>query len=221
MAQSITAASAGRVNRRFMFLALVLAALSAVLVYPLLTRSSDSGGSVAAGIPVVVAKVTINPGVTITAEMLGIQEVPQAAVGAQAFSEVEAAVGEVARYPIVPGEQVLLSKVVGSPIVGSPDVLSNIIEAELADPAATAAKDRFLEVNEERIDDILKVCLLLFGDHSPLCAGRLVNARIDNDRLDPGFPECLRHVEHKQASADAADHIHAAGPDLGCLAGDM
>ena len=131
MAQSITAASAGRVNRRFLFLALVLAALSAVLVYPLLTRSSDSGGSAVAGIPVVVAKVTINPGVTITAEMLGIQEVPQAAVGAQAFSEVDAAVGEVARYPIVPGEQVLLSKIVGSSIVGSPDVLSNIIEGGL------------------------------------------------------------------------------------------
>ncbi len=128
MAQSITAASAGRVNRRFLFLALVLAALSAVLIYPLLTRSSESSTSAPAGIPVVVAKVTINPGTVITAEMIGVQEVPQAAIGAQAFSEVGAAVGEVARYPIVPGEQVLLSKIVGSSILGSPDVLSNIIE---------------------------------------------------------------------------------------------
>ena len=44
MAQTMTAASIGRVNRRFLFLALILAALSAVLVYPLLTRSSGSGG---------------------------------------------------------------------------------------------------------------------------------------------------------------------------------
>ena len=42
MAQSITTASAGRVNRRFLFLALVLAALSAVLIYPLLKASSES-----------------------------------------------------------------------------------------------------------------------------------------------------------------------------------
>ena len=58
MAQSATTASVGRVNRRFLFLALVLAALSAVLIYPLLTRSSDSGGS-AAGAPVVVAQVLL------------------------------------------------------------------------------------------------------------------------------------------------------------------
>ncbi len=127
MAQSITTASAGRVNRRFLFLALVLAALSAVLIYPLLTRSSDSGAA-ATGVPVVVAKVTINPGMTITSDMLEVQQVPQAAIGAQAFSDVESAVGEVARYPIVPGEQVLVSKIVGRGVSASPNVLSNFIE---------------------------------------------------------------------------------------------
>jgi pilus assembly protein CpaB len=130
MAQSITAASAGRVNRRFLFLALVLAALSAVLIYPLLTRSSDSGGAVA-GVPVVVAKITINPGTTITSDMLEVQQVPQAAIGAQAFSDVESAVGEVVRYPLVPGEQVLVSKIVGRGVSASPEVLSNFIESGL------------------------------------------------------------------------------------------
>lgn len=130
MAQSITTASAGRVNRRFLFLALVLAALSAVLIYPLLTRSSDSGGAVT-GVPVVVAKVTINPGTLITSDMLEVQQVPQAAIGAQAFSDVESAVGEVARYPIVTGEQVLVSKIVGRGVSASPNVLSNFIETGL------------------------------------------------------------------------------------------
>ena len=130
MAQTMTAASVGRVNRRFLFLALVLAALSAVLIYPLLTRTSDSVGT-ATGVPVVVAKVTINPGTMITADMLEVQQVPEAAIGAQAFSAVEGAVGEVARYPIVPGEQVLVSKIVGRGVFASPDVLSNIIETGL------------------------------------------------------------------------------------------
>ena len=129
MAQTMTAASIGRVNRRFLFLALILAALSAVLVYPLLTRSSGSDGSGAVGIPVVVANQTIQPGTTITAEMVGIQQVPESAVGAQAFADIESAVGEVARYPIVPGEQVLVSKIVGSSITASRTTISNFIES--------------------------------------------------------------------------------------------
>ena len=129
MAQTMTAASIGRVNRRFLFLALILAALSAVLVYPLLTRSSGSGGSAAAGVPVVVAKSNINAGQTITAEMLEVQQIPETAIGALAFSEVSAVTGEVARYPIVVGEQVLVSKVVGGSITASPNTISNFIES--------------------------------------------------------------------------------------------
>ena len=103
MAQTMTAASIGRVNRRFLFLALILAALSAVLVYPLLTRSSGSDGGAAGNIPVVVAKSNIAAGETITGELLSVQQIPETAVGALAFSETDAVVGEVARYPIVVG----------------------------------------------------------------------------------------------------------------------
>jgi len=124
----MTAGSIGRVNRRFLFLALVLAALSAVLIYPLLTRDSGSSGSSGTDIPVVVATSDIAPGQEITSELLEVQQVPETAVGALAYSEVDAVVGEVARYPIVAGEQLLVSKVVGNEIVASPNVISNFIE---------------------------------------------------------------------------------------------
>ncbi len=129
MAQTMTAASIGRVNRRFLFLALILAALSAVLVYPLLTRSSGSDGAAAGGVPVVVARSNINAGQTITAELLEVRQIPETAIGALAFSEIGAVTGEVARYPIVAGEQVLVSKVVGSSIVASDTTISNFIES--------------------------------------------------------------------------------------------
>ena len=129
MAQTMTAASIGRVNRRFLFLALILAALSAVLVYPLLTRSSGSDGSAAVGVPVVVAKSNIDAGQTITAELLEVQMIPETAIGALAYSEVDAVTGEVARYPIVVGEQVLVSKIVGSSISASRFTISNFIES--------------------------------------------------------------------------------------------
>lgn len=128
MAQTMTANSMGRVNRRFLFLALVLAALSAVLIYPLLTRSSESGVSNAATVPVVVAQSNIAAGQTITADMLTVQQVPETAIGALAYSEIDAAVGEVARYPLVAGEQLLVSKVVGNSIASSPNAISNFIE---------------------------------------------------------------------------------------------
>jgi pilus assembly protein CpaB len=129
MAQTMTANSMGRVNRRFLFLALVLAALSAVLIYPLLTRSSESSVSDAATIPVVVAQSNIAAGQTITADMLGVEQVPETAVGAQAYSAIDAAVGEVARYPLVPGEQLLVSKVVGNSIAASPNAIANFIDS--------------------------------------------------------------------------------------------
>jgi pilus assembly protein CpaB len=129
MAQIMTGAAAGRVNRRFLFLALVLASLSAVLVYAAISRSGSGGGDTsAADVPVVVAKAAIPAGTQITAEMIEVRQVPAAAVGDLALDNLDAAVGEVARYPIAANEQVLLSKIVGGPEAASNDVLSNILE---------------------------------------------------------------------------------------------
>ncbi len=129
MAQTMTGTAAGRVNRRFLFLALILATLSAVLVYAAISRSDSGGeGTSAADVPVVVAKAAIPAGTTITAEMLEVRYVPAAAVGDSALDEIDSAVGEVARYPITANEQVLLSKLVGGPEAASNDVLSNVLE---------------------------------------------------------------------------------------------
>lgn len=120
MAQSITAGSLNRVNRRFLFLALILAALSAVLIYTAISRSSGSGGGGAAAVtvPVVVAKAAIPSGTTITAQMLDVRLVSQNAVAADAFTTVESVVGETVRFPIAANEQVLLSKIISAPAIG-------------------------------------------------------------------------------------------------------
>lgn len=127
MARTMTTASLGRVNRRLLLFALILAVLSAILVYTATSRSGE-GGSVAGGIPVVVAKEPINAGTRITAVMLEVQQVPASAVGFQPLTSIDAAVGNVARYPIATNEQVLLSKIVGSSVATSSNVLVNVLE---------------------------------------------------------------------------------------------
>lgn len=129
MAQSLTSGSMSRVNRRFMLLALILAALSAVLVYAALSGSSgsDGGGAVASNVPVVVAQVDIPPGAPITADMLGVATIPEALVIQGAFASIDSVVGETARYPIAINQQVLLSDVVSGPGTASNDVLVNIL----------------------------------------------------------------------------------------------
>ena len=132
MAQSIAGVAAGRVNRRFLFLALILAALSAMLVYVALSRSDSGGGGAAStSVPVVVASAAIPAGTVITSDMLEIRQVPSTAVSDQALSTTTAAIGQVARFPIALNEQVLLTKIVGGGETASNDVLSHQLEEGL------------------------------------------------------------------------------------------
>lgn len=127
MAQPMTNVAAGRVNRRFLLLALILAALSAVLYYAVISRSGSDGEGAAAGtVPVVVASAAIPAGTIIQAQDLEIRQISETGVGDLALADIESAVGQVARYPIAANEQVLLSKLVGTTI-GSTDVLSYIL----------------------------------------------------------------------------------------------
>ena len=127
MAQSaVSTASHSRLNRRFLFLALILAALSAVLAYTAMSRtgkSSSSGGD----IPVVVAKSTIPPGTRITGDMVEVRQLPSSVVGFQALSSLDSVVGQVSRYPLAQGEQLLASKIVDSTTASS-HALSYILE---------------------------------------------------------------------------------------------
>ncbi|OGO51434.1 MAG: Flp pilus assembly protein CpaB [Chloroflexi bacterium RBG_16_68_14] len=125
----MTSIAASHVNRRFLFLALILAILSAVLVYAAISRSDSGGGTAsAADVPVVVAKAAIPAGTTITAGMLEVRQVPQSAVGDGALTSLDEAVGKVARFPIAINEQMLASKFVSGVEAVSNDVLSNILE---------------------------------------------------------------------------------------------
>jgi len=139
MAHSVTSAAVGRVNRRFLLLAFILAILSAVLVYAAISRSDDGGGSGAGEIPVVVAKAAIPAGTVITAGMLDVRQIPQTDVGDQAFSTAEGVIGQVARYPIAANEQILLSKVVGGTETLGSAVLSNILEQGMRGMAITTS----------------------------------------------------------------------------------
>jgi Flp pilus assembly protein CpaB len=139
MAHSVTTAAVGRLNRRFLSLAFILATLSAVLVYAAISRSDGGGGSGAGEIPVVVAKAAIPAGAQITADMLDLRQIPQSDVGDQAFSTTEGVVGQVARYPIAANEQILLSKVVGGTETLGSAVLSHILEQGMRGMAITTS----------------------------------------------------------------------------------
>ena len=113
MARTMTSAAAGRVNRRFLFLALILAALSAVLVYAAIS-DSGGGGSVGGGdVSVVVAKEQIPAGTTLTSDMVTTLQLPRDAVGSGFLRSSETVVGQQTVQFIEEGEAVLSSKLVG------------------------------------------------------------------------------------------------------------
>jgi pilus assembly protein CpaB len=152
MAQSITnTAASGRVNRRFLLLALILAALAAVLVYAAISRSGDPAAS-SGSVPVVVATSTIPPGARITEDMVEVQNFSAANEPFQALASTQLVVGQVARYPISQGEPVLASKLVDTTITTN-DALTYIVEAGKRGMAV-------------QFDEIIGVSgLVLPGDH--------------------------------------------------------
>jgi pilus assembly protein CpaB len=107
--------SGGRTGKAVLFLALLLGLISAVLVYVYL---SQAGGEKTAASgetkPVVVAKQDIPVATRITADMVEIKEVSVDAVHPDSFSTTEGVVGNLARYPITAGEQVLSDRVAAS-----------------------------------------------------------------------------------------------------------
>jgi pilus assembly protein CpaB len=119
MAQTITTAAVSRVNRRFLLLAIILAVLSAVLVYAQMSHSSSKDTSSAGSVSVVVAKAAIPAGTRMTADLLEVRSVSTDNVGFQALSDPQQAVGQVVRYPVAAGEQILSSKLVDTTVSSS------------------------------------------------------------------------------------------------------
>lgn len=128
MARSVTSMAAGRGNRRYVVLAVVLALLSAVLVYAALSRTGGESGAGAGDMQtVVVAKEAIPARSEITGSMVELRQVPINARGDQALASLDDVVGRVTRYPIAANEQVLASKVVSPELPIEGDALSYVV----------------------------------------------------------------------------------------------
>jgi pilus assembly protein CpaB len=128
MARSLTGRAAGRTNRHYLVLAVVLALLSAVLVYVAISRvdEEDSGGLVSVT-TVVVAKEAIPARTEILGSMVELRQVPINARSDLALGSMEEVVGRVTRYPVAANEQILSSKVVTSEVPVEGEALSFVI----------------------------------------------------------------------------------------------
>lgn len=102
----------GSGNNRVLLLAALLLGLIAAILIGLYLSNLDGGESAAPVTTrtVVVAATEIDPLTQITAEMLTVQAIPLDFVLIGAFGDPEDAVGQTAQVSIVPGEQVLQSK---------------------------------------------------------------------------------------------------------------
>src|SRR3972149_4246416 len=105
----------GRTNRALILLGLFLGLVSAALVVVYLSKADSGGGNVSGGAatPVVVASQDIPAGTRVTAEMLTLKPIASDAVLPGAFLKTEEVVGQVARGPLVSGEQGVPTKVAG------------------------------------------------------------------------------------------------------------
>ncbi len=105
----------GRSGKAVLLLALFLGLVSAVLVYVYL---SQAGGEETAASettkPVVVATEDIPVVTRITESMVEIKEISADAVHPDSFSSTEGVIGNLARYPITAGEQILSDRVAAS-----------------------------------------------------------------------------------------------------------
>ncbi len=100
-------------NRTLLLAALLLGLISAILIGVYLSSLDGGEGTVAPVTTrtVVVAAAEIDPLTQITAEMLVVKAIPLDLVLTGAFGDTEDAIGQTAQVSIVPGEQILQSKV--------------------------------------------------------------------------------------------------------------
>lgn len=118
MAQRVAGGAVqGRMNRRFLLLAILLGVLSAVLVYVRISGNESDGTSAPAAAgdqQVVVAATAIKQRTTITPEMVELKTVPGSAVATGAMTDLESVIGKVTKFPIEANQQVLSSAIVST-----------------------------------------------------------------------------------------------------------
>jgi pilus assembly protein CpaB len=113
-----------------LFLALVLAVLSAVLVYVAVTDSGGGGGGSAVETPVVIANQEIAAGTEITEAMLEVVSYSDTQAPAGAIAETSLAVGLIAKENIAAREAVLTSSLVNTSTPVDENILAYIIAAQ-------------------------------------------------------------------------------------------
>lgn len=128
MARSVAGAAPSRLNRKFLVVAVLLATLSATLIYAGLSsrRSSDKTSGSGVAQTVVVAKTAIKQRTTITADMLEAKSLGSDVVSTGAFATVDDVIGKVTKFPIEANQQVLSSAVVDT-TKPSADALAPVI----------------------------------------------------------------------------------------------
>ena len=113
MSRTAAAMNPGRMNRRFIFLAIALGLLGAILVYVAFSRepapeTARGGGT----LPAVVAKHDIPARTRITEGMIEVRLMTEEERSALSFPATETVIGQVTRFPIAANEQVLSNKIV-------------------------------------------------------------------------------------------------------------
>lgn len=113
MSRPAVAMQAGQQNKKFIFAAMFLGLVGAVLVYVAFSRDGGGGGGPSGSqVPVVVAKSDIAARTTVTASMLEVKLVAESDRSALAYTDTAEVVGQITRFPITANEQVLTNKVV-------------------------------------------------------------------------------------------------------------
>jgi Flp pilus assembly protein CpaB len=104
-------------DRRILFFALALGLLSAVLVIAYLRSVEGRARVTDQGIPtrpIIVARGEIPAGQKITPSMLEVRGIPANIIAVDALSSVEQVVGQTARYPFSPGEQISAARLLNA-----------------------------------------------------------------------------------------------------------
>lgn len=116
-------------NRRFLLLAILLAVLSAVLVYVQISQDGGTGTApVAVGDrQVVVATTAIKQRTTITPEMVELKTVPASAVATGALTNLEQVVGSVTKFPVEVNQQLLATSVVSTELPTADAALAQFV----------------------------------------------------------------------------------------------
>lgn len=128
MAQVIAWMPAERTNRLLLAAGGLFAAVAAVLVFVALQSQSDGadGDSVAATLPVVVTAQAVPANTVLTVDMLAVRALPEDAIVAGAYGQVEPLVGLPVRFPLAEGEQLTPAKV-GLDVIADEDDLALVL----------------------------------------------------------------------------------------------